>query len=189
MNNKIFILVTKTDTIISNLIGLYTRVPYNHASITADKSFNTLYSFSRYNVNTPLPAGFNTESIHTCIYGLRKHIPCEIYEITITDKQMEMYERLIENFRQNINLYRFNCMGFLGAILRIPIKRRYKMLCSQFVSYILEECNIYTFSKSRFLVTPDDLRYIASAKLVYKGDLKNYYRLKNNISSTHLNAI
>ncbi len=66
-------------------------------------------------------------------------------------------------------------MGFVGGILNVPIPRKRKFVCSQFVAYMLRESGIYTFNKDLFLITPDDFRSIPQAKLVYEGDLKQYY--------------
>lgn len=155
-NRKIYIVLTQTGTVVSRLIKKYTKAPYNHASITSDENLSHLYSFSRYYAYSPLPAGFNTEFIDTCVFGSKKIIPCEIYSINVTEEQLLKYNKLMAYFSDNKRRYSFNLLGFLSVVIKKPIPSGYRMVCSHFVAYTFKECGICSFNKSVSLVTPDD---------------------------------
>ena len=59
---------------------------------------------------------------------------------------------------------------------------RYKFVCSQFVAYVLEECGV-RLDKAPCLYSPDDLRYLPDAKLIYRGELNRYYHEQNQMLS------
>lgn len=44
---SIYIVLTKTNTALSRVIGVVTSDPYTHASISMDKKLDSLYTFSR----------------------------------------------------------------------------------------------------------------------------------------------
>ncbi len=99
-DRKIYIIITQTKTIVSRLIKLFTKAPYNHSSISSDEKLNDMYSFCRYYKHTPLPAGFSDENVNTCVFGMYSHIPCAIYSIDVTEEQYRKYRHLISYFKQ-----------------------------------------------------------------------------------------
>ena len=54
---NIYILLTRSRTILSRLIHLATNDTYTHASIAWDDELTTLCSFARRHTSLPLPAG------------------------------------------------------------------------------------------------------------------------------------
>jgi len=44
---KIYIVLTHTGTLLSNLIKLYTKNDYSHVSLAFDEDLNEMYSFGR----------------------------------------------------------------------------------------------------------------------------------------------
>ncbi|MCM3651426.1 MULTISPECIES: hypothetical protein [Metabacillus] len=50
---EIYIILTDTGTIFTNMIKMYTKQSLNHASISFTKNLSTTYSFGRKNVNNP----------------------------------------------------------------------------------------------------------------------------------------
>ena len=57
IEKKIYILLTDTGTLFTNLIKLYTKKTYNHASISFDSELSEVYSFGRKTAKTHLLAG------------------------------------------------------------------------------------------------------------------------------------
>ena len=49
MTKNIYIILTRSDTFISRLIGFFTKEPFTHASIAFDDSLDRMYSFARLN--------------------------------------------------------------------------------------------------------------------------------------------
>lgn len=177
MENKktIYIVLTQTGTIISRLIKLYTKDPYNHVAITDDETLCQMYSFCRKHVRFPLPGGFVSENVHEGIFKIYEHIPCEIYSFQVTDEQYLEYKRLISHFSTNASVYTYNILGLLTIPFGISYQRRNHFVCSQFVAYILKSCKIMDFNKDISLVTPNNFRFISNATLEYSGNINNFF--------------
>ncbi|MCL1949461.1 MAG: hypothetical protein FWF59_06995 [Turicibacter sp.] len=58
----VFVVLTRTSSVFSKLIGTYTRQPYDHASISFDAWLTEVYSFGRKKTGNPFVGGF----VHEC---------------------------------------------------------------------------------------------------------------------------
>jgi hypothetical protein len=175
----IYIVLTQTGTNVSRAIKLFTRCPYNHSSLTDDAGLNEMFSFCRNYRRFPLPASFNKETVGNGTLGLFKQIPCEIYEIELTDEQYAQYKSIISHFIENRSKYEYNLLGLWTIPFKKNFPRKNKYVCSQFVAYVLSQLEI-KLNKEIFLNSPEDLRYISCAKLVYSGELNRYYSLNSD---------
>ena len=54
---SIYILLTRSDTVLSRIVHLFTAARYTHVSIAFDGELQTVYSSSRKNGRTLFPAG------------------------------------------------------------------------------------------------------------------------------------
>ena len=61
---KVYILLTDTGTLFTKLIKLYTKKPYNHASISFDLELLEVYSFGRKTARNPFIGGFVKEDVN-----------------------------------------------------------------------------------------------------------------------------
>ncbi len=174
----VYVVLTQTGTLISRTIKKFTRAPFNHASITTDKELGEMFSFARLNIKRPLPGGFIHEDISTGVFSLFSHIPCEIYGIRVTEEQLERYNLLLDHFKEHTKLYSYNILGLLTVPLGIPLKRKTRFVCSQFVAFMLEKSGAVEFQKDISLVTPDDFRFLDDAVLLYNGNIKEYSHQK-----------
>ncbi|MBR4200216.1 MAG: hypothetical protein IKQ91_02930 [Oscillospiraceae bacterium] len=175
---SVYVVVTRTGTGPAKAIRLISRMPYTHVSLSGDASLHQLYSFCRNYTRIPLPATFNLEMIGEGTLGKFDNIPCEIYEVPLTEEQYAHYECMIEHFITCRKLYSYSLLGLLRVKLQIESELQNKFVCSQFVAYVLEECGV-KLEKPPCLYSPDDLRYIPDAKLVYRGELNKYYHDQN----------
>lgn len=170
----VYIVLTRTGTGVARVIRSLTRKPYSHASIAVDISLQQLFSFCRNNPRFPLPASFNEECIGQGVFGLFSNIPCEIYAIPITEEQYQRLKEQIEHFATYREQYSYSLSGLVSIPLQIKRRLRYKFVCSQFVAYMLQECDI-TLEKPASLYSPEDLRHLPNARLIYRGELNSYY--------------
>ena len=178
MQSSIYLLVSQTGTNISKAIKLFTRKPYNHASLSKDLSLSEMYSFCRTYKRFPIPATFNKETVGKGVLGMFGYIPCELYEIPVTYEQKKEFELLIEHFKSNRRNYSYNYLGLGSILFNIRYKNKNKFLCSQFAAYILQQIGI-ELKKPVSLCTPEDLRHMPNCNLLYKGDLIQYYHELN----------
>jgi len=174
MSDAIYITVSQTGTTVAKIIKFFTRKPYNHSSIAADLSLSDMYSFCRNYSPFPLPAGFNQEIVGQGTLGKFSYIPCEIYEIPVTRDQKYRFYAILEHFKQYRNQYSYNIMGFWSIPFSLHIERKNKFVCSQFVAYIINEAGV-NLNKPVWMYSPEDLRHLPNARLVYRGELNEYY--------------
>ena len=83
---KIYILLTDTGTLFTKFIKLYTKKPYNHASLSFDSELSEVYSFGRKTARNPFIGGFVKEDVNE---GLFKQANCAIYSLTVNDVQFK----------------------------------------------------------------------------------------------------
>lgn len=175
---SVYVVVTRTGTSVARAIRVFSRMPYSHVSISADASLHQLYSFCRNYKPIPLPATFNTEMIGEGTLGKFDTIPCEIYEIRLSEEQYEHFQLIINYFCDHRKQYSYSILGLIMVKLQIKRNLERKFVCSQFVAHVLGECGVQ-LDKPPCLYSPDDLRYLPDAKLIYRGELNTYYREQN----------
>lgn len=172
----IYIMLTKSGTLLSNLIHVYTKTPYSHVSISLDEDLEEVYSFGRYNPYNPVWAGFIKEEIReNGTYCRFPDTKCAIYSLDINKNQYEKLLEEIERFKKEGEKYRYNMLGLLGVMFKRPINRKNKYFCSQFVSEVLTRSEIDLINKETGLVIPDDFRHCKDLELVYEGHLREKY--------------
>jgi len=172
----VFILLTNTGSLLTKMIKLYTKKPYNHASIAFDRHLSEVYSFGRKTARNPFIGGFVKEDLRT---GLFKQADCALYSITVTDDQIQKMKHYLQEIEARKKQYRYNFLGLFGVMLNKPLKRKNAFFCSQFVAFVLTESAIMDFEKPLSLIAPHDLQCVPDVQLVYEGKLEAY--LKDNI--------
>ncbi len=174
MQEYIFILLSQTGTKVSKFIQLFTKKPYNHASVALDFSLEEIYSFCRTSPHRPLPATFNQEIVGEGTFGLFSSIPCEIYAIPLTAEAYRALSFDLDHYNLCRAQYSYNLLGLCTTFLHIRWIRQYKLHCAQFVARVLSDAGVQ-LEKPPCLYTPDDLRYLSDAHLVYRGELNRFY--------------
>ncbi|WP_102272846.1 hypothetical protein [Cytobacillus massiliigabonensis] len=169
--NKGYILLTDTGSLLTKFIKLYTKKPYNHASIAFDSKLLDVYSFGRKSARNPFIGGFVKEDMKSYLFDKAN---CVIYSFEVTEIQFEMMKRYIQDIDAQKQKYRYNFLGLFGFILNKPIKRKKAFFCSQFVASVLKEGNIIAFEKPLSLIAPNDFQQISNFQLVYQGKLNDY---------------
>lgn len=171
LEKKGYILLTNTGSFLTKLIKLYTKKPYNHASIAFDSDLSEVYSFGRKTARNPFIGGFVRENVKT---GLFKDAECAIYSFTATNKEIRKMKYYLQEIEKNKQQYRYNFLGLFGFILNKPIRRKKAFFCSQFVAAVLMESNTIHFEKPVSLIAPSDLQKAPTFQLMYEGKLKDY---------------
>lgn len=176
MNNdtQIYILLSNPRTIVTKLIGLYTRAPYNHASIAFDPDLREVYSFGRKHPLIPVFGGFVKENIHS---GVFERATCAIYSCRVSRTTYEQMRNYVRQFEENDELYSYNFLGILGIILNMELGGENSYFCSQFVSSVFQQAGVQLLNKSAALTTPADLQSCSHLELIFRGRLDTYRRL------------
>ena len=72
----IYILLTRSGTLLSKLVYAATGASYTHASMAFDAELSCLYSSTRKNGYTMFPAGPSKEYLNKGVFRLRDNAPC-----------------------------------------------------------------------------------------------------------------
>lgn len=59
---KLYVIVTRTNTLPSRVIRVCTHSPYNHVSLSFDKELRDMVSFGRLYPSFPVPGGLYTRA-------------------------------------------------------------------------------------------------------------------------------
>ncbi|WP_290773016.1 hypothetical protein [Anaerofustis sp.] len=163
--HKVYLMFTRTNTLLSKAIYKRTKEPYTHVAISLDDSLNEFYSFGRRYTPFMLPAGFAKESPFLGVYEKNPNT-----EIKIIYKEIDEYKyRLIKNkltsMYQNRKDYKYDIIGILLCNKNITFKRDKHKFCSQFVSEILSMTDIVDIKK--------DVKHIRPSELYFMKDIKD----------------
>ena len=174
----IYILLTDTGTWFSKLIKLYTRFPYNHASIALDEGLNDIYSFGRKVYYNPFSGGFVVENLSKGVCKKFPRCACLIYKVSVTEEQYSSLRHQVESFVKDKEKYRYNFFGLLGVLFHKGIKRKNRYFCSQFVSELLIKNNLFFNEKEPELIRTCDLFSIENKEVIYEGSVNDFLTMK-----------
>ena len=178
--SKVYILLTKTDTVFSRCIHIFTNSEFTHASIAIDDNLQTFYSFGRKYCYTMLPAGFVEENLDKGLFSKKKNTKCVVYEIQTDKNTYDAIAKEIFFMSNNKKSYKYSVLGVPCVYFGINKKFKNRYLCSQFVSDILMKHGIIEKFKEPNLILPDDLKRIEKSSIVFQGTLKELKAFKEN---------
>lgn len=167
----IYILLTRSGTLLSKLVYAVTGASYTHASMAFDEELDCLYSSTRKNGYTMFPAGPSKEYLNKGVFRLRGDDPCALYALEVTDEAYVRARRRAEHMMARGELYRFNTLGLILCALHIRWQRRRHYFCSQFVSEVLEKSGAMELPKDSTLMHPNDYAQLPQLKCLYEGCL------------------
>ena len=160
----IYILLTRSGTLLSNLVYAVTGANYTHASLAFDEDLSCLYSSTRKNGYTMFPAGPSREYLNRGVFRLRENVPCALYALDVSDEAYTRARRRAEHMMAHGSLYQFNVIGLALCGMHIRWKRRRHYFCSQFVSEVLQKSGAGA-AKAQHPHAPQRLRRAARAAL------------------------
>lgn len=182
---SIYILLTRSTSLPSKLIGLFTSEPFTHVSIAFDSELTVMYSFARKYASLPLPAGLTEERIDRGFYRKQGDIPCALLRMDVTDKVYYRAKNKVLNMLQCREDYTYSIIGLLMCHLHIPLEMPNRYFCSQFVSMILAESGALKLPKPAALMHPSDFCTMEGFRVLYLGGLCDL-RVRRRVSiKTH----
>ena len=167
----LYIFLTRSGTLLSNLVYSLTGAQYTHISLAFDEDLSTLYSSTRKNGYTMFPAGPSREYLNRGVFLMRENIPCALYALEVTDEAYIRAKRRTQHMMHHGELYRFNSLGLLLCWMHIRWQRRRHYFCSQFVSEVLEKSGSMQLPKHSTLMHPNDYTRLEQLRCVYEGPL------------------
>ncbi|MEG0296186.1 MAG: hypothetical protein RR620_05660 [Clostridium sp.] len=180
----VYLVLSRTGTLLSRTIGYFTQDEYTHLSISFDDSLETMYSFGRTNPTNPFSGGFVVENIYEGVYKMFPNSKCLVYKIKVNDTQYKCLRDGISSFLENKELYKYNVLGLIGIKLNYPIDRTYYYFCSQFVFGLLIESGIYNGDTIASLSKPTDIFDLKNLDFYYEGYIREYQPRKQSVFQT-----
>ena len=178
---KIYILLMQTNTRPARIVRFFTRYKYSHVSISLDKSCYTTYSFGRRKVKSIINGGYIIEKQDGAFFTFFNKTTCRIYELEVSDDKYEnLKDLLIDMQQKHYDKYKYDFIGIVLRFFRIPVTRKNKYVCSNFVAYALEKSGIYKFDKKTCMVRPFDFTKIPDTKIIYEGSYNEYKEENSN---------
>jgi len=165
---SVYILLTRSRTLFSRLIGLATDDAFTHASIGLDGPGGRFYSFARLYDPLALPAGMVEEHRrwHSRAWS---GTPCRLYELRVPAPVYRRLRRRLDAMYTQRERYGYNLLGVLACWFQCPLPRRRHFFCSQFVAQLLVECGAAELEKPPALVRPADLERLEGLRPVSQG--------------------
>ena len=170
---KIYIVLTYTGTILSQIIKRYTKDEFSHISISLDIELKEMYSFGRLNPYYPFLCGFIHEYINRGTFKRFYNTKTRVYSLDITSEQYEIIKNTIIQFQKNRKQYKFNFIGLFAAGFHIKRKKEQAFYCAEFVKYIMDNAKIGNLSLPEVL-KPEDFKRIDGLQEIYSGLLRQY---------------
>lgn len=169
---KIYIVLTHTGTILSQIIKNYTKDEFSHVSIALDRELKEMYSFGRLNPYNPFWGGFVHEYINKGTFKRFYKTRAKVYSLEITEEQYESIKNNIEQVKNNKENYKFNIIGLFAAGFHKEFRKDHSFYCAEFVKCVMEKSNINT--RLPKAVKPEDFKKIKGLQEIYGGLLRKY---------------
>ena len=184
---RIYILLSRTETMVARIIRAIKGDGYSHVSIALSPTTDKFYSYGRRKIHNPLISGFIIENIHTGVFGNFPKSRSILYSLDVSE---EAYNAICKIIRYRLTHYRqskYNFLGLFAMAVDIPIRSRTKFTCAQFAACTLSEARAASLPKDPYLMLPNDFAKIPGLKIIYEGPLKDCnFAADNKVAATIL---
>jgi hypothetical protein len=171
---KVYIMVAQAGTVVSKVIKLFTKSPYNHVSIGLDESLTYFWSFARKLRYFPIIGGFVREQLKEGIYKNHPETKCIIYSLEVDDETYDRVEALIDHYIKHRKEYHYNLAALFGGLIKRPYHFDKRHTCAEFVAVVLQESGAYQFSKPLPLTRPDEIMKIKGLQVLFEGKMIDF---------------
>ena len=170
---KVYIVLSQTGTILSRILKLVTRAPYNHSSIALTEDLQTMYSFGRTHPYNPFHGGFVRESPAYGTFKRFKNTKIMVLETEVSADRYSEIGQLVQQMFAEKARYHYNYRGLFLAALRIHAKKTDCYYCSEFIKYLALSMKLPEADKLPAIVKPMQLLALPHVT-VYEGILREY---------------
>lgn len=167
----VYILLTRSTTIISRIVGAFTGDSYTHVSLACDDRLQTLCSFTRWHSAFPLPAGLMQEGLRSGYYHTHSGIPCALLLLSVDKTAYRALQKRIDRMLSTRKMYRYHVVGLLRCSMGFESHHPTKYFCSRFVAELLEESGAMALPKAPSLMRPQDFLGLPGTLCIYRGQL------------------
>ncbi len=170
----IYIMLSRTNTLLGKAIQHALSVSYNHCSLALDDSLETIYSFGRKELRNMFVAGFVQESKSNGFFAVHHNADITVLRLSVTAAEKEQIRQIIATFQQGKAPYKYSFLGLFYCYWGIPVERENRFFCSQFVAQVLCLAGVHVFDRPASLIRPHDFLGIPAAESIYTGKIGQY---------------
>ena len=175
---SLYILLTRTQSIVSKTVHFFTKDTYTHASIAFDENLDFLCSSARKNGINMFPAGPCREYLTRGFLARKGKTPCAVFRLQVPEEVFDRALAEVNRFLEHEDEFKFSVLGIMACKFGIAWERKNKYFCSQFVSHILRESGAVALPKIDCLMRPSDFMSLENAQKVFEGDIGDVSKLK-----------
>ena len=172
---SIYILLTRTSSILSRVIHRMTRAAYTHAALVMDEDFKEIYSFTRRNPRYILPAGLARENLQKGLYRARKDPPCRVYRLRVTEEEYERIRLRVKAMYAERENYHYNYLGVAANYFGRQHSSPKRYFCSEFVATMVKTGGHET-AVVPARMRPMDFTRMPELEPVYQGSVRGLRR-------------
>ena len=176
---EVYIVLTKSNSILSHVINLLSPSQYTHASISFDSDLNEMYSMGRIYTFLAFPAHMKKEYLNKGFFRYYKQTKIGVYSIEVSDTSYNKMKNYVEKLYQHNSKLRYSTLGVLCCRLNIKLKRKNRMFCSEFVCNVLNQADENLINICPELCYPVDFLTINGLKEQYIGNISHLLKMRN----------
>lgn len=175
---NIYIVLTQTGTILSQILKKFTGAKYNHVSIATDKDLTNMYSFGRLHAYNPFVAGFVKESTESGTFKRFKKTEAMILTVKVSDEQYHKICNYLNSLYNHKKAFGYNYKGVFMAFFGKVHAARNRFYCSEFVKNALVKAKIVSAEEFPAITQPIFFSQLFD-DVIYKGRLSTYAALEH----------
>mgnify|MGYP001244010296 CR=1 FL=1 len=168
---KLYVLLTDTNTRFSQLAKKITKNPYNHASLSFDADLENIYTYHLRGGEGTLRGGLKKESLDV-LRGSRY----SLYELSVTSDAYEKVMSKVKEMESSLEKTGYYHLGLINAIFNKRIFESevgMRMFCSQFIVEVLKAADIELFkNRHSSTVRPYDFVKSKLLRFVRRGTFR-----------------
>lgn len=180
---KVYLLLTDTESILSQTIKQFTKQKYNHCSLAFDPELQQTYSFGRKQPWNPFNGGFVQEDLSADFF---LSADCAIYSLSVTVEQRELMLAFIHELDLQKEDMKYNLLGLFTAFFEIEWEREHHYFCSEFVATTLATAGVLQPIKPLSFITPYDLIENLPLEFVFEGTIYQYTQVTKGMWPTSI---
>ena len=170
---EIYIVLSQTGTVLSRILKLITKDPYNHASVTPYEDLHKMYSFGRRHPYNPFWGGYVVESKDFGTFKRFSETQVQVLALPVKEALYQDLVEVLDKMAEERKKYRYNYLGLYLAALRITHRRKNRYYCSEFVREMLHREAVSGVEELPAIIRPIHFCSLPDVRTVYCGKLRD----------------
>lgn len=154
----------------TNILKKFGNLEYTHSGLSLDSDLKEIYTFNYKPGLDKDKKGFNIETLDAYI-KINNDSDLMVLCFFVDKASIDKIKYILDDMKRNksrthysfINLFRV----YFGKEKKFD-PNNLRMVCSQFVDYVLKMVNLDITNKANNLVTPDDFKYLTKNPKIFK---------------------